>query len=258
MSYKSPLTVDIADTSPTTDPEPSQPSPHCVEPKLELTADGEPEPTATYEPSHGRATELTIAPEPVISDQLRKPATELGMGESIKYSDSTERSSTHCTMAEGEQRSMDCVLPTLLPLSPACPKMSVCLYLYTYLEKCGCLESYASTITTTEVVPLTLKVHEVAMWCVWAAHAVSKRDCLIQVFLVNYPHFCSSYKLHSVQCFFVRSHLYYLVCVNAASLIWTTLMWIIKDCLSLSSSSSCVSPSSHCDNYLFINNNTIH
>ncbi len=71
VSYKSPLTVDIADTSPTTDPEPSQPSPHCVEPKLELTADGEPEPTATYEPSHGRATELTIAPEPVISDQVR-------------------------------------------------------------------------------------------------------------------------------------------------------------------------------------------
>ncbi len=82
MSYKSPLTVDIADTSPTLDLEPSQPSPHCVEPKLELTADGEPEPTATYEPSHGRATELTIAPEPVISDQLRKPATELGTGES--------------------------------------------------------------------------------------------------------------------------------------------------------------------------------
>ncbi len=62
----------------------------------------------------------------------------------------------------------------LLPLSPACPKMSVCLYLYTYLEKFGCPESYASTITTTEVVPLTLKVQEVAMWCVWAAHAVSK------------------------------------------------------------------------------------
>ncbi|KAL0168536.1 hypothetical protein M9458_036758, partial [Cirrhinus mrigala] len=46
-------------TSPTQDPEPSQPSPHMVEHVLESTADGEPKPRAT-ETSASGATELRI------------------------------------------------------------------------------------------------------------------------------------------------------------------------------------------------------
>ncbi len=51
-------------------PEPSPPSPGCVEQK--------PEPTATEEPSHPGVTELRIAVEPelhVTSDQVQKLAT---------------------------------------------------------------------------------------------------------------------------------------------------------------------------------------
>ncbi|KAL1252650.1 hypothetical protein QQF64_017343 [Cirrhinus molitorella] len=61
------------DTSPTQDPEPSQPPPCCAE-LPEPTADGEPEPAAVDEPSG--ATEWTTAPEPEpeTSDQVREPA----------------------------------------------------------------------------------------------------------------------------------------------------------------------------------------
>ncbi len=52
VSCKSKLTVDIADndTSPTRDPEPSQPPPHSAE-LFVPTADREPEPAASVEPS---------------------------------------------------------------------------------------------------------------------------------------------------------------------------------------------------------------
>ncbi|KAL0149931.1 hypothetical protein M9458_054763, partial [Cirrhinus mrigala] len=71
------------DTSPTHDPVPDPPSPCSVEQQLEPTADGEPEPIATNEPSPKDATELRIAtePEPMTSDQVHEPATELAMGE---------------------------------------------------------------------------------------------------------------------------------------------------------------------------------
>lgn len=48
--------------SPTSDPEPTQPSPHCMGTKPEPTADGESEPTTMNEPD--LRTEPTIAPEP--------------------------------------------------------------------------------------------------------------------------------------------------------------------------------------------------
>ncbi len=79
VSCGSPLTVDFAgdDSSPTSDPEPSPPSPRAAEHQLEPTADGEPEPSATDEPSPSGATVLRIAPEPepITSDQVREPAT---------------------------------------------------------------------------------------------------------------------------------------------------------------------------------------
>ncbi|KAL1278541.1 hypothetical protein QQF64_025214 [Cirrhinus molitorella] len=90
--------------SATPDPEPSPPSPRCVEPQPEPTADGEPEPKATDEPSPRSATELRIAsePEPKESDQVREPATEHATVENASDSESAEWSSAHCTMAEGE------------------------------------------------------------------------------------------------------------------------------------------------------------
>ncbi|KAL0177682.1 hypothetical protein M9458_026576, partial [Cirrhinus mrigala] len=73
VSCNSSLTMDFADddTSPTLDPEPSQPSPQFAEHEPEHTADGEPEPSATDEPSPSGATELRIAqePEPILSVQ---------------------------------------------------------------------------------------------------------------------------------------------------------------------------------------------
>ncbi|KAL1249397.1 hypothetical protein QQF64_020402 [Cirrhinus molitorella] len=90
--------------SATPDPEPSPPSPRCVEQQPEPTADGEPEPHATDEPSPRSATELRIAsePEPRESDQVREPATEHATVENATDSESVEWSSAHCTKAEGE------------------------------------------------------------------------------------------------------------------------------------------------------------
>ncbi|KAL0170753.1 hypothetical protein M9458_035349, partial [Cirrhinus mrigala] len=66
-----PMMVDIADdrASPTPDPEPSPPSLRFAE--------HEPEPTMTNESSPSGATELRIAlePEPILSNQVRDPAT---------------------------------------------------------------------------------------------------------------------------------------------------------------------------------------
>ncbi len=87
------------------DPEPRSPSPHCAEPKPEPTDDGVPEPAATDEPSANGATELRIAAEPELfmtSDQVQEPATIPAMREKAVDSESAERSSAHCTMAEGE------------------------------------------------------------------------------------------------------------------------------------------------------------
>ncbi|XP_018964011.1 diacylglycerol kinase kappa-like [Cyprinus carpio] len=74
-----------------TQPEPSPPSPRCVELKPE--------------PLPERATVLRITPEPkpVTSNQVREPATELATRESVMDSESTERNSVPYTVAEGEQ-----------------------------------------------------------------------------------------------------------------------------------------------------------
>lgn len=144
VSCGSPLIVDIADdTSPTPDPEPSPQSPRCAEPKPKPTADGEPEPAATDEPLPWRATELRIASElkPDQSDQVREPATELATVENAMNGESTEGSSTHCIMAEGDQLSMDnnedlinldidANMPVLLPPSSelsSYPELYTCL-----------------------------------------------------------------------------------------------------------------------------------
>ncbi len=79
VSCKAKLTVDIADddTSPTLNPEPSQPPPYGAE-LPEHTADGEPEPATVVEPSPSGATELTITPEPEpqVSDQVQEPTAQ--------------------------------------------------------------------------------------------------------------------------------------------------------------------------------------
>ncbi|KAI2655544.1 Repellent protein 1 [Labeo rohita] len=75
VSCRSSLTVDFAndDTSPTLDPESSQPSPRSTERKPEPTADEEPKPNAANEPLPNGAIELRIAPktEPVTSESLQ-------------------------------------------------------------------------------------------------------------------------------------------------------------------------------------------
>ncbi len=69
-------------------------SPCCAEPK----------PAATDEPQHG-ATVLRITVEPellITSDQVREPATTPATRERAVESESAERSSAHCAMAEGD------------------------------------------------------------------------------------------------------------------------------------------------------------
>ncbi|KAL0169254.1 hypothetical protein M9458_033850, partial [Cirrhinus mrigala] len=79
VSCESSLTMDYADddNSPTPDPVPSPPSPRYAE-LPEPTADREPKPAVTHEPSQKRATEPRIALElnPDTSDQVREPATK--------------------------------------------------------------------------------------------------------------------------------------------------------------------------------------
>ncbi len=69
-------------------------------------------------------------------------------------------------------------------------------------------------------------------------------DCVIMfryfssIILIYVPHIsCIQFSVSLS----VSSELPWCVCVYAASPIWITFMWIIKDCLSLFSSSSCVS-----------------
>ncbi|KAL0156874.1 hypothetical protein M9458_048120, partial [Cirrhinus mrigala] len=108
VSRNSPLTVDFAEdnTSPTLDPEPSQPSPRFTKHEPEPTADGEPEPSATYEPSPKGATVLRIAPEPepITSDQVREPATSHATVEVTVEREGAEGSPAHCTIAKGERK----------------------------------------------------------------------------------------------------------------------------------------------------------
>ncbi|XP_058606809.1 uncharacterized protein LOC131524086 [Onychostoma macrolepis] len=69
----------------------------------EPTADGEPEPIATHEPSQEGATELEIAPEPEPhrpSDQVREPATSHATVEVTVEREGAEESPAHCTAAE--------------------------------------------------------------------------------------------------------------------------------------------------------------
>ncbi len=68
---------------------------------------------------------ISLEPEPLTSGHVQEPATVLATKESAMDSESTEGSSAHCTMAESELRSADCVLPALLPSSSACPELSV-------------------------------------------------------------------------------------------------------------------------------------
>ncbi|XP_058606979.1 uncharacterized protein LOC131524173 [Onychostoma macrolepis] len=105
VSCGSPLTVDFEndDTSPTPDPEPSPPSPRAAERQPEPTADGEPAPIATHEPSQEGATELEIALEPEPhgpSDQVREPATSHATVEVTVEREGAEESPAHCTAAE--------------------------------------------------------------------------------------------------------------------------------------------------------------
>ncbi|KAI2666535.1 Chromatin-remodeling ATPase INO80 [Labeo rohita] len=92
------------DTSPTPDPESSQPSPRFTEHEPEPTVDEEPEPSVT-ESSPCGATELRIAqePEPLLSNQVREPATEPATVDVPDGHEGAEDSTAHCTTAEGEQ-----------------------------------------------------------------------------------------------------------------------------------------------------------
>ncbi|KAL0150955.1 hypothetical protein M9458_053742 [Cirrhinus mrigala] len=94
VSYRSSLTAED-DTSPTQDPEPSQPASRHAEFEPEPTADDEPEP---------RATEPKIAtePEPYTSDQVREPATATVTGECNMEQVRAMESPAHCTTAGGE------------------------------------------------------------------------------------------------------------------------------------------------------------
>ncbi|KAI2643001.1 Zinc metalloprotease ZmpB [Labeo rohita] len=98
VSCRSSLTAED-DTSPTQDPEPSQPASRHAEfepePEPEPTADDEPEPRAT-EP------EIATEPEPYTSDQVREPATATVMGECNMEQVRAMESPAHCTIAGGE------------------------------------------------------------------------------------------------------------------------------------------------------------
>ncbi|KAL1252330.1 hypothetical protein QQF64_017023 [Cirrhinus molitorella] len=92
------------DTSPTQDPEPSQPSP-CFAELPEPTADGGPEPAAVVEPSPSGVTECTTTPEPEpnMSDQVREPAAVHVTVEVSLNREGAVESPAHCTAAEAPQ-----------------------------------------------------------------------------------------------------------------------------------------------------------
>ncbi len=84
---------------------PSPPSPRCTERMPEPTADVEPEPTTTDEPLPLGATVLRIdaEPEPLTSVKVREPATVSATWENVADSESVEKSSAPCIVAEGER-----------------------------------------------------------------------------------------------------------------------------------------------------------
>lgn len=91
VSNNSPFTISPAEdhlTSLTPDPEPSLPSPRCVEQESEPTTTDE-----TLDEPYG-AKVLRIAPElePNMSDQVQEPATVLATGENAMDSESVEES----------------------------------------------------------------------------------------------------------------------------------------------------------------------
>ncbi|KTG36775.1 hypothetical protein cypCar_00026301, partial [Cyprinus carpio] len=121
--------------SATPGPEPSPPSPRCVERMPEPTADGEPEPAMTDQPSPHRATELRIATEPVAmkSVQVCEPATPPAMREkdtdrdlrilpvtlALRLSIAALGSSSTCSAAVGLPLELVAIPPPwLLPPSP--------------------------------------------------------------------------------------------------------------------------------------------
>ncbi len=85
-------------------PSAQPPSPRCSERMPEPTADGEPKPAATDEPSPHRATVLRsdAEPEPLTSVKVREPATVPATWENATDSQSMEKSSAPCIVAEDE------------------------------------------------------------------------------------------------------------------------------------------------------------
>ncbi|ROI62437.1 hypothetical protein DPX16_5110 [Anabarilius grahami] len=94
-------------TSPTLDPEPSQPSPHCTDTMPEPTADRGLESATMHEPvpAPEKGTEPTIAPEPEphrASDKVREPATLcVAVGLLVEF-EGMEEDSAHTPTTEGE------------------------------------------------------------------------------------------------------------------------------------------------------------
>ncbi|KAI2655727.1 FMRFamide-related peptides type HF-4 [Labeo rohita] len=94
VSCRSSLTAED-DTSPTQDPEPSQPAPRHAEFEPEPTKDDEPEPQATE-------SKIATEPEPYTSDQVRELATTTTTGECKMEQVRAMESPVHCTTAGGE------------------------------------------------------------------------------------------------------------------------------------------------------------
>ncbi|KAL0179873.1 hypothetical protein M9458_025315, partial [Cirrhinus mrigala] len=76
-------------------PEPSPPSPHIVAHQPEPTADGEPSTTDEASPSGATVLRIALEPEPIMSDQVREPATSHVAVDVTVECESAEESSTH-------------------------------------------------------------------------------------------------------------------------------------------------------------------
>ncbi|XP_016110248.1 vegetative cell wall protein gp1-like [Sinocyclocheilus grahami] len=101
--YFCPTEEDIS--SPTPEPETSQPSSHCMEQMPEPTIDREHKPAATREPESIPATEPIVAPEPGPQDrsnQVREPITSPVPKGVLVEIEGLEGSPTHTPAAEGE------------------------------------------------------------------------------------------------------------------------------------------------------------
>ncbi|KAI2659045.1 Threonylcarbamoyl-AMP synthase [Labeo rohita] len=125
VSCRSSLTAED-DTSPTQDPEPSQPAPRHAEFEPEPTADDEPEPRAT---------------EPYTSDQVREPATSTVTGECNMEQVRAMESPAHCTTAGGEldDNSGDLIDFSTEDLENNSRELNRLLYRNIYLSRYACL-----------------------------------------------------------------------------------------------------------------------